>query len=263
MEIGPALAATPAPMLEMNADGEVQIAVDGSVSDYRLRSALTPAVAALVDRNVRQWHFEPIIVDGNAVVAKTAVHIGLNAELIDGKDNYRLRVTAVQFGQPQRNAKTRAPRYPIQAVEVHLGAKVLLAVRLDETGRVIDAQAYQTSLDARPRSDSEAEFWRRLFERASVAAAKDWRYDMTETINGKPIGANAIVPIVFNVREVGTPEPAPGHWKAYLPGPVRPAPWMTEQAIADSGDLSAVGDGQALALDSRFHLRDDVIGKAL
>src|SRR3569832_846701 len=44
-------AASVAPMLEMSADGEIQIAIDGRVSAYRLTSTLAPKIAALVDKN--------------------------------------------------------------------------------------------------------------------------------------------------------------------------------------------------------------------
>jgi outer membrane biosynthesis protein TonB len=129
-----------------------------------------------------------------------------------------MRITEVRFGEPQRNAKIRPPHYPEDAVHARLGAKVLLAIRLDATGQVLDAQAFQTSLDALARSEGEAERWRRVFERASLAAAKDWRYDMSETVNGKPIGTNAIVPVVFALHELGTPVPPADKWKAYVPG---------------------------------------------
>src|SRR6476661_5305198 len=69
-----------APVLEMTADGEVQIAVDGHVSDYRMKNKLSPELDALVEKNVRGWRFEPVVVDGTAVVAKTALHVRLKAE---------------------------------------------------------------------------------------------------------------------------------------------------------------------------------------
>jgi len=261
--MGLATGAENAPVLEMSADGEIQIAPDGSVTDYRLRSELVPAVATLVDKGVRGWRFEPIIVDGTAVVAKTTMHLGLKAEPMEGKDNYRMRITQVRFGEIQRNARTRPPRYPKEAVVAHLGAKVLLAVRLGEDGQVLDAQAYQTSLDARPRSDSEAARWRKLFEQASMEAAKTWHYDMTETVNGKTVQTNAIVPVVFAVRDIGSSDASSGKWKAYLPGPVHPAPWMNEHPLADVRDLTSLSDDEAVSLDSRFHLENDVIGKVL
>jgi hypothetical protein len=37
---------------------------------------------------------------------------------------------------------------------------------------------------------------------------------------------------------------------------------MTDRAFADR-DLSTLPDGQSIPLDSRFHLKNDVIGKVL
>jgi hypothetical protein len=249
------------PVLDLDAYGEVQIAPDGHVSDYRLQSTLAPDVAALVDRNVRAWHFEPIVVDGAAVVAKTAMHLHLNAELQEGRNSYIVRVSAIDFGEPQRKAQVKAPRYPGEAAHARLGAKVLLSLRLDDAGNVVDAQPYQTSLDARARSEFQAEQWRKLFERASVAAAKNWHYDLTETVNGKKIGTNAIVPIVYAISEPGTPKS--DDWKAYVPGPVHPAPWATPSQLAGAHDFSTLADGKTLSLDSRFQLKESVIGKTL
>jgi len=249
------------PVLDMDATGEVQIAPDGHVSDYRLQSQLAPEIATLVDRNVRAWQFKPIVINGAAVTAKTAMHIRLNAEPQEGRDSYLVRVVSIDFGEPRRNAQMKAPRYPEEAVKARLGAKVLLSLRLDDTGKVIDVQPYQTSLDARARNEFQAQEWRKLFERASVAAAKNWHYDLTETINGKPIGTNAIVPIVYNIVESG--QPKSDAWKAFVPGPVHPAPWATPDRLSSAHDFSKLADGQALSLDSRFQLKEDVVGKTL
>jgi hypothetical protein len=260
-----AVAGPSAPTLEMSADGEIQIAVDGHVSDYRLQSKLAPVVASLVDHDVRGWTFEPVVVDGVAVVAKTAMHLDLKAEPDGAKDHYKIRIVNVTFGAPRRseNDQTRPPHYPEAAVSGHVGAKVLLYVRLDDSGRIVDAQPCQTSLDKRTSSENEAERWRKLFEKASIAAAKGWRYDLSEAINGKPIGTIAVIPVVYNVAEFGARKPESGEWKAYVAGPVHPAPWSKIEGVADNRGLSTLQDGQALSLESRFRLKDDVIGKTL
>jgi hypothetical protein len=247
------------PMLEMDADGEIQIAPDGHVSDYRLQSKLATELASLVDRNVRGWHFEPVVVDGAPVVAKTAMHIRLKAEPAGSKDTYSVRILAIDFGVPKRSGQVKAPQYPYEAAQARLGAKVLLSVRLDDTGNVVDVQPYQTSLDARVRSETEAERWRKAFEKASVAAAKSWHYDLSEAVNGKTIGTSAMVPVIFSIVGSGKP----GQWKAYLPGPVHPAPWTNTSMLADNRDFSTLEDGQAQSLESRFRLKENVIGKAL
>ena len=269
--IGLSLAITPAlaqnkakPAYEMNAEGEIHVATDGRVTDYQLRSELPPAISTLLDRAVRAWRFEPVLVDGVAVNAKTAMHLGLTAEP-QSDDKYVLRVANVRFGEPQlRKSSVRPPHYPESAVHAHVGARVLLSLHLDEKGKVVEVAPYQTSLDVRMSSENQAEHWRKEFEQASVRAARNWQYDLTETLDGKPIGTHVLVPLSFYLCEVSCrSSDSEGKWKAYLPGPVHPAPWSGTARVADAEDASLLKDGQALAVDSPFQLRENVIGKTL
>jgi len=256
-----AQAAGPAAVLEMSADGEVQIAPDGHVSDYRLTSTLAPAVVALVDRHVRDWRFEPVLVDGKPVVAKTRMTLRLRAEPNgEGAEQFRVRVVDASFGDPRHVGKMAIPRYPEEAVRRHLGAKVVLTLRLDETGKVADVLPYQTSLNMRASSEQEAEQYRRQFERSSIAAARSWRFDLTEFVNGKSMGATVMLPVVYNVMNLGE-RPKEG-WQAYVPGPVHVAPWAGEH-VADTRDVAALPPYEAAALDSRVHLKEPVAGKLL
>ena len=250
------------PNLEMNADGEVQIAPDGTVSDYRLQSQLAPAVASLVDQKVRTWHFVPVLVDGKPVVAKSSMHLRLTAVPL-GDEKYRLEVADVLFGEPKAQAGLVPPRYPEVAIHARVGAKVLLYVKLDDTGKVTDAQTYQTSLDARASSEMEAEKYRKMFEDASIHAARHWQYDLTETINGKKVGTVAMIPLVYSLHGVGLHPPKDGEWKAYVPGPIHEVPWAPVSKSLSATALANLGNGEARSLDSHFQLRDDVIGKIL
>jgi hypothetical protein len=263
LALSPAFAQKGAATLDMEADGEVQIAPDGHVSDYRLQSKLGPTLAALVDTKVRGWRFEPVLIDGKPVIAKTAVHIKLKAEPRSDSDDYAVQIVDVNFGSPQRGHDLKPPKYPEAAIRAGLGAKVLLSMRLDDSGKVVEVQPYQSSLNRRAASEAEAEQWRHLFEKASVVAARTWHYDLSETVNGKPIGTSVMVPIVFSLRGNGMHEPTPGEWTAYLPGPLHPAPWSNSVRAAVAGDLASLPDGQALSMDSRFHLKDNVLGRML
>lgn len=62
---------------------------------------------------------------------------------------------------------------------------------------------------------------------------------------------------------IGEPAKHEGEWKAFIPGPVHPAPWMDAGSVAVQHDVSGLADGQALSMSSRFQLKDDVIGKTL
>jgi hypothetical protein len=257
-----ASAEEPAPTLEMSAVGEVQIAADGHVSDYRPQSQLAPMVASLVDRSVRNWRFEPIIVDGSPVVAKTSIRLQLRAEPVAGRDGYTVRVVNIWFGGLTRKGGMKPAHYPKELVIAHVGAKVVMALRVDETGNVLEAQAYQTSLDRNDISDFDAQRYRHILEQASLEAAKNWHYDPSESIGGKSVGSTVIVPIAYSLCQMPCGR-AEGKWKAYYPGPVHPAPWIHDGQLADHQELSSLEDGQALSLDSRFHLKDNVVGKTL
>ena len=250
-----ALAEEAAPTLEMTAVGEVQIAPDGHVSDYRLQSKLVPIVASLVDRSVRNWRFDPIVVDGSPVTAKTSMRLHLRAEPVAGRDGYSMRVVNIWFGGLTRMGGIK-PHYPKELVSAHIGARVVMALHVDETGKVLEAQPYQTSLD-RNVSDFDAQHYRHILEQASLEAAKNWHYDLSESIGGKSAGGAVIVPIEYSVGRQDS------NWKAYYPGPVHLAPWMQDGRLANNQEFSSLEDGQALSLDSRFHLKDNVIGKTL
>lgn len=256
----PAMADQKAPAYEMTADGVVQIAPDGHVSDYRLNDGLSPTIAELVRKSVMGWRFEPVVVDGRAVVAKTAMQIELSAEPAAGKaDEFVVRVTEVKFGSPKR-AGGRPPHYPEQAAHAGLTAKTVVAIRLDGDGKVVEAVPYQTHLSTQFPGENQAQRWRHLFEQESVSAAKTWRFDVTEIVDGKSADGTVLVPVVYYLSR--TPRSNSGMWQSYFAGPVHEIPWR-KQAPGDSNRIAQLADGEADALDSRFHLKNDVVGKAL
>jgi hypothetical protein len=254
-------AAKPQATYEMEAKGEIEIGADGSVHDYRLKSKLNPAIAAIVDRNVRGWKFEPIVVDGKPVIGKTMMRLALSASPAGGDDEYRLKVENVWFGEPERPHAMKPPKYPMNAVYARLGAKVILVLRLDADGNVVDILPEQTSLTASGR-EGVAEKWRREFEKASMAAAKQWKFDTTERVNGQPVGLSVRVPITYTLTD-GHKSDVDGKWQAFVPGPLRPIPWVTPGTVAAQSDRDMLKDGDARPLNSRFKLKDHVIGTTL
>lgn len=254
-----------APVYEMSADGDIHVAADGHVADYHLSSQLPPAIGVLVDRAVRGWQFEPVIIDGAAVNAKTSMHLGLKAEPQGDADSYAVRITEIRFGEPKvRPGSMRPPKYPESAVSARVGAKVLLKLRLDESGKVAEIVPYQTSLDARASSEAEADRYRKMFEQVSIRAARYWQFDLTEAIEEKPVGNWVIAPVVFSIsnhRPVAGEDD--GRWKGYIPGPLHDVVDAKANPGASKQDLMALKDGEARTLDSRFHLKRDVIGSIL
>jgi hypothetical protein len=244
------------PTAELSVNGDIQIGPDGHVTDCWLKTKMAPTVAALVDRTVRGWHFEPVTLDGRPVNAKTTMNLRLSATPAPN-DSYSLRIESVHFGTlSQTNRKP--PTYPSDAVRAGLGARVVLYLIIGESGHVIDAMPGQTSLTMRAKDEREAEMWRKRFEKVSLEAVKSWRYDTSELVDGKRVAKRyAIAPIVFYVN--------PEHqWTTYVPGPVHPSWWDKKTADGKSEQRFAqLTDGETASANSNFRLKDDVIGKTL
>lgn len=254
------LAKPPMPAYELNANGEIEIGPDGKVRNYTLDGKLSAEIAQVVDRRVRAWTFEPIVVDGKAVIAKTRLRLVLLATPVDD-EHYALQVENAWFGEPESGSTMTPPRYPREAVMAGIGAKVVLAIRTDAQGRVTDVMAEQTSLSARGRPKVE-EKWRNVFEKASMNAARSWMFRSSEELDGKLTSSVIRVPVSFSL----TMSPGTGGknaWRGYVPGPVRPIPWVQDDTVASQSDRDALQDGVAQSLSSRFRLHDDVIGKVL
>ncbi|MBB5207989.1 hypothetical protein [Chiayiivirga flava] len=261
LPLAAASAAEPHPEaeLEIGVVGDLEIGPDGAVRTYEVTSKLAEPLTALVERKVREWMFEPIAVDGKPVIAKTRARLTLRA--IPQGDDYQLRIEGVHFGEAAPSAATtlKAPTYPRNAIREGIGARVMLVARLDADGRVIEVHPYQTSLDKPIKSDFTANKWRTAFERASIAAVEDWRYDLTESIDGATAGQTVMIPIQYSLSYGRTSAPNE-RWRQYIPGPVSPAPWQDDSRIAQLDDI---GEGETRSLSSRFRLTRDPTGTVL
>ncbi|RZA28966.1 MAG: TonB family protein [Lysobacteraceae bacterium] len=228
--------------------GRIEVGADGVVSGHALDERLDPAVRNAVDRNIRGWRFEPVVVDGRPVIATTTLRLQLTAVPVEG--DYALKVDKVWFGEPQRAHALPSPAYPPDAQRQGIQGRVMLVIRLDASGSVAEVHAEQTSLSVSTRG-KRGQHWRRMFEDNSIEVAKSWKFNVTEIVNGNPVGGSIRVPVDYAFKG--------DSWMQYLPGPVVPAPWVEAGALADAGQTP----DQAQPLDSRFKLRTQIVGTTL
>jgi len=238
--------------------GDLVVDETGAVKRYQLDHDVAPTLAQLVQRNVDSWRFEPILVDGRPVVARTRMRLALSAR-DRGNGDLVMKVDSVGFGEVKPRPGQVPPRYPKAALKDGIEARVMLTVKIDADGNVIDAHPYQTSLSRKGHEQRN----RALFEKVSLEAVRQWKYEPGEEIDGKPIAGVVQIPIEYTLAQGRSVKEMQRHnqrWRSYIPGPVTPAPWADAQALAalDEG----VGD-QAIALESRFRLKSDVVGKTL
>ena len=238
------------PVLDLVAIGMLEVGPDGSVHDYTLENDLDPAIATLVDRTVRGWAFEPVLVEGKPVIAVTRMRLELEA--VPRGDEYALRVADVSLGAPDPGTR-QPPAYPPAAIDEHLSAQVSLLLQVDADGTVQDVHVEQVSLSERMGKRDER--YRGYFAEASREAAMDWTFEMGEIIGGEPVAARIRVPVEFGMQRLdGWSER-----EAYVAGPYHPSPWADEAGA----DAVLLANGEVQPLDSRVKLRDDVVGQLL
>lgn len=227
--------------------GTIGITPQGTVLAYTLDhpEKLPPAVADLIGKNVPRWMFEPVLRDGKPVAAKAKMSLRVVATPVsDG--NFKLAVRSAYFGDPAQGLKTHefiGPRYPMQAIRSRVEGTVYLVLRIDRAGKVTDEAAQQVNLRVIAR-DKEMEYWRGLFAKASLDAARQWTFTAADP-SDHALYRDVRVPVSYQLTEsFSTPrKPHYGQWEAYVPGPLEPVPWSDEDRMLTGGADALPGDG--------------------
>lgn len=250
-----AAAETTSAIIEREATGEISIDADGSVHDLALDEGLEPQVASALERRIRGWKFEPIIHDGRAVDAKTRISIQLSGVPASG-DRYALQIDSVSFGSPASSHVMQPPAYPPDLGRHGIGAKVVLVIRTDREGNASDLHVEQVSLTSDSGEKRKLARWRNLAASAAVTAARGWKFDLTEIVDGQPQVATVRVPVEFVMGSAK-------RWVQYVPGEKRPIPWRSDSDDLEQGLADLLRNGEMQPLDSRFKLLADVSGTVL
>lgn len=240
---------------ELNITGKIDIGPDGLVRSHQLDDKVSSGVRSLVNKAIEQWRFEPVLIDGRPVIARTKLHLSIEAKPVTA-DSYQLTMQNVWFGERMHAAKMAPPSYPQDALFAGLGAEVILYAKVDDNGKVVDAYARQVSL-THPGKENVEELWRKKFARASVLASKHWKFDPSAPENAKNLGSIVAVPVRFFIGDSSSTR----GWHAFVPGPINDSPWPEEDRRL--ADISGLKDGEAASIDSRFKLKTEIAGTVL
>lgn len=197
---GPANASDEREVYTASTTGEVVIDTEGRVAELSLdRKTLGEEVMQGFEDEIRTWRFEPVLRDGSPVRAKA--HMALHLAVIrkPGVEGLRLGFESVQFNEPaQRESDEKMsrgltpPRYPRDAMQRGIGARVNLLLLLDESGHVSDAAAESVHLLGDDIGGSPVRH-ARYFSRAAEQAAAGWQIKGVE-------GRRVVVPVRFSAQ---------------------------------------------------------------
>lgn len=240
--------------LQLQVAGEIGVGPDGKVFATDIKTIVTPQVKDLIEKTVRGWQFEPVLVDGKPGHVKTSMNLTLLAKKSEG--GYQLQVERARFYSARSTIRMTPPRYPREPAKVGIGANVLVAVRVNAQGKVVNAVAVETSLPYRNVSAKVVRSWGKYFEKATIEAARDWEFAPARTEFGEVADATLIVPVTFRMEDMSSEG-----WQNNSEGERRQIPWLATES--QQFDPEGLGQGESLALNQHIKLATKVEGSVL
>jgi TonB family protein len=256
--------------MTMQVDGSIVIDPQGQVSEFTIDTPLLDKMRVALDRTVRTWRFEPVIVDGAPRTARAKMRVILSA-LAQG-DNYQVKIDNVVFPgvsgtdntapplPPLITAKSlQPPRYPPALVFAGVSGTVLLAVKVGADGQVAQVMAVQSALLDVKGDKSTLSKAVQMFEQSAIGVAKTWRFNVGSKEG--PLSARDMtvtVPITYMVE--GKKPVAPGTWRTEVRAPPRPIEWLQDEPDVQTIGVADVADGEVLPVGSALTLVTHVVG---
>lgn len=222
--------------------GRIVVAPDGSVHGFTLDHAdqLPAPVAHLIGSNVPRWRFQPVLKDGQPVMAQATMNLRVVATPQGGKD-YTLAIRGVHFGTDgeafgRERIKTVPPRYPQAAIRARVSGDVYLVLKINPAGQVADVMAEQVNLGI-AGTERQMKMMRSMLARSAVDAARSWVFKPLDP-GAAPVDRYVRAPVSYHLREFGEPvRSGVGQWHVYIPGPHEAVPWFDRAGmLTDSAD---------------------------
>jgi TonB family protein len=168
----------------------VRTDVYGRVERVMVYRSITPLLNKPAIDAVRQWVYEPLIVDGKPVPAvfTVTVRFKLNGDEDKIKDTDEMTKIAVRAKDqiaPPKLIKKVDPVYPEQARAEGIQGVVILEIMTDGEGKVVRVKIL--------KSESS------LLNPAAVDAVKQWRYEPL-IFKGKPTPVIFTITVAFRLK---------------------------------------------------------------
>ncbi len=166
---------------------EVGTDEEGDVKIVKILRSIPLLDQAAVEA-VKQWKYEPFLLDGKPRKALFTVTVRFQLEGEPGTEAFEKfgegAVKAVGDVKPPRMIKTVDPVYPEAARQAGVQGVVILSVRTDTTGKVVDAMVLRSVP---------------LLDQSAIDAVKQWVYEPL-VVDGKAQPVVFTVTVRFNLK---------------------------------------------------------------
>lgn len=222
-------------------EGELVIGPQGQVLELAFKDAgwLGEDVRRGYEAKVREWRFEPVLVQGQPISARGRMRLELLAERDDEARTANFAIHRAVFLDPEtyrgpdRVPSLRAPLYPRDAALTGIGALVVVAARVDAGGKPTEAATEYLHLTG-PDPGAQGRRFANQFQRATLAAIKYW------TLQGVAPGELVRIPVRYIAPGQSREE---RRWTRVRPVPVDVPAWVVAASaaqapieLADSGE---------------------------
>jgi len=164
---------------------EVTVGADGQLQSIgELSAALDPHMRDLVLAEMRAVQFSPGRLDGRPVSVRT--NLSLTLGLRDAAERGNFVLELVDVGTGATMTSRRPPKYPDAMLQQGREAKLMIHLRYDADGRVVDVEIISADLPERH------------VKRELMRAAHSWRFD-PEKVDGVGLAGEAFVPVSFTL----------------------------------------------------------------
>ena len=222
----------------MQVTGRLSIDAAGAVSGYALdgKEKLPAQVTELLARTLPALRFERTPSGEGSGPIQATMTLQVLATQADA-DHMTISLHHARFVEAEPPVTERvsvdqrvALHYPHHAEDVGMTATVYVAVRIDRTGHVADAQVRQVNLGG---SDSEAHMrqWRKTFALPTLDAVRRFTFSIPTTgPHANDAYFSGVLPVSYQFRGE---RPGYGQWTVYVPGPKEEIAWLDRQDAAD------------------------------
>jgi hypothetical protein len=229
----------------MQVTGTLSIDAAGAVSGYTLdeKEKLPAQVTALLARTLPALRFERTPSGEGSGPVQAQMTLQVLATQADA-EHMTISLHHARFVEAEPPPTERvsvdqrvALHYPHHAEDTGMTATVYVAVRIDRTGHVADAQVRQVNLGA---GDSEVRMrkWRQTFANPTIDAVRRFTFHIPTTgPHANDAYFSGILPVKYEFNGE-----AYGQWTVYVPGPKEEIAWLDKEDAAD--DSEAVRDGE-------------------
>ena len=218
--------------------GEITVTAEGVVKQVTLKKKDSAKLDGLIISQIKKWEFYPVTINGNAVEATSPFDLQVIASFIDGnkmshisfrdvtigKSDVELALIKAQSASPEAKGNRGSIRYPVEAARSGYGAELLVAVEIDASGSVKQADVYNIALtNSGHRSDKRArDFALNNFGRSALAAIRKWRWTPEEMAEYEcSTGCISKVSVQFTMDNTG-------NWSTYSDQKIESPAWAQQ-----------------------------------